>query len=123
MVALLVGVLCAGVGATPNAVPRPQASCSLPGPVQCSPGDGTCAPFGAECDGASFTCVCPTTDMGPNIDGFTNGDGGQVFNTDFAVNHDAGQVGVGTTSTPPATGGGMVAPERTGCSFVPGAAR
>lgn len=119
MVALAVGILGAGVGATP----RPQVACDLPGQVACTPGDGICEGFGALCDAVAFTCVCPSTDMGARIDGFVTGDGGQIFNTDFAVSSDGGQVGVGTTSTPPHVGGGMNSPERTGCAFVPGSAR
>lgn len=89
--------------------------------VPCTPGDATCDSFGAVCDGAAFSCVCRSTDMGPNTDGFTMADGGNV-NPDFATGG-GGMMGGSMSGSPPATGGGMDAPARSGCSFVPGSAR
>ena len=113
---LAIGSIGAGVGASTHRAVRPNVVCNLPGQVQCVT-DPECAAFNAFCDTTTMFCVCASTDMDAGTDsGFGELDlGGGDFATPAPGN-------VVNTGAPPAVGGGMTAPSRSGCSFVPGTA-
>ena len=114
----VVGSIGLGVAASARApgaadAPRPAATCSLPGTIPCTV-DPECVAYDAVCDTQAGVCVCAAPDLGIDLGGVAD-----LAGADLAHAVDGG--GGGSSSAGPVTGGGMVSPPRTGCSFVPGA--